>query len=98
MSAYVIARVDVTDLEKWKEYAAAAGPSSVPFGGEYIVRGGKVEGLENDEDEGRRVVVLKFPDMDSARNWYHSKAYTEARKIRANAGHARFMLVEGYDG
>ena len=98
MTAYVIVRANVTDLDKWKEYAAAAGPTSVPFGGKYIVRGGAVEGLENFADEGMRVVVLEFPDMDSARNWYNSVEYTEARKLRETAGHAHFTLVDGYDG
>ncbi len=98
MTAYVIVRADVTDLDKWKEYAAAAGPTSGPYGGKYIARGGAVEGLENFEDDGKRVVILEFPDMDSARNWYNSEEYTAARKIRESAGKAHFMIVEGYDG
>ena len=98
MTAYVIVRAEVTDLDKWKEYAAAAGPTSVEYGGKYIARGGAVEGLENFEDEGKRVVILEFPDMDSARNWYNSAEYTAARAKRAGAGHAQFMIVDGYDG
>ena len=98
MTAYVIVRADVTDLDTWKQYAGAAGPTSVPFGGKYIARGGAVEGLENFEDEGKRVVILEFPDMDSARSWYNSDEYQAARKIRENAGHAQFMIVEGYEG
>ena len=98
MTAYVIVRANVTDLDKWKEYAAAAGPTSAAFGGKYIVRGGETEGLENFADEGMRVVVLQFPDMDSARNWYNSEEYTAARKLREEAGHAHFTLVDGYDG
>lgn len=98
MTAYVIVRADVTDLDKWKEYAAAAGPTSASYGGKYIARGGAVEGLENFEDEGKRVVILEFPDMESARNWYNSPEYTAARKIRESAGKAHFMIVDGYDG
>ena len=98
MTAYVIVRADVTDLDQWKEYAAAAGPTSVPYGGKYIVRGGAVEGLENFEDEGKRVVLLEFPDMESARNWYNSAEYQAARAKREGAGYARFTLVDGYDG
>ena len=98
MTAYVIARVDVTDLDKWKEYAAAAQSTAAAHGGRYIARGGATEGLENWEDEGKRVVILEFPDMDTARNWYNSDGYAAARAVRANAGHARFTLVDGYDG
>ena len=98
MSAYIIVRADVTDMEKWKEYAAAAGPASIPFGGKYLVRGGAMEGLENFEDEGKRVVVMEFPDMDSARKFYNSQEYQAAKAKREGAGYARFTLVDGYDG
>lgn len=98
MTAYVIARVDVNDVEKWKEYAAAAGPTVAAHGGKYIARGGATEGLENHEDEGRRVVILEFPDMESAKTWYNSPEYTAARTKREGAGFARFMIVDGYDG
>lgn len=98
MTAYVIARVDVTDTDKWKEYAAAASPAVAAFGGRYIARGGTVEALENFEDEGKRVVILEFPDMDAARNWYNSDQYQAAKAKREGAGYARFTLLEGYEG
>lgn len=98
MPAYLIGRVDVTDLEKWKEYAAAAGPAADKYGGKYLVRGGPSEGLENYEDEGKRIVVVEFPDMQAARDWYNSEEYQAAMKKRDGAGYARFTLVEGYSG
>lgn len=98
MTAYVIARVDVTDSDKWMEYAGAAAPTVKAAGGRYIARGGAVEGLENFEDEGKRVVILEFPDMDTARNWYNSAEYGAAKAKREGAGYARFTLVDGYDG
>ena len=98
MTAYMIARVEVTDADKWKEYATAAGPTVAAFGGKYIARGGDLEGLENHEDEGKRVVVIQFPDMETARNWYSSPDYQAAKAKREGAGFARFMVVDGYDG
>ncbi len=98
MTAYMIAWVDVTDLDAWKNYAANAGPTVEKFGGKYIVRGGDLTGLENFEDEGKRVVIIQFPDVETAEKWYHSDEYTAVRKLRDTAGHARFMIVDGYDG
>jgi len=98
MTAYMIARIDVTDAEKWKGYAALSGPAAAKYGGEFIVRGGAMEGLENHEDEGKRVVIVKFPSCEAARTWYNSPEYTEARAAREGAGFGRFMIVEGYDG
>ena len=98
MSAYMIARVDVTDLDAWKNYAANAGPTVEKFGGKYIARGGSLTGLENFEDEGKRVVIIRFPDVETAENWYNSPEYQEVKKLRDGAGHGRFMIVDGYDG
>ena len=98
MTAYMIARVDVTDLDKWKEYAMAAKPTVDAHGGRYIARGGTLEGLENHEDDGKRVVIIEFPDMETCKTWYNSPEYTAARAKREGAGHARFMVVDGYDG
>ena len=98
MSAYLIARIDVTDLDKWKEYAAAAGPASELYGGKYLVRGGEMVGLENFEDEGKRIVIMEFPDMEAAKTFYNSAEYQAAKAKREGAGYARFTLVNGYDG
>ncbi|WP_075995807.1 DUF1330 domain-containing protein [Salaquimonas pukyongi] len=98
MSAYIVVRVDVTDAEKWKEYAAAAGPVVARFGGKYLARGGEMADLENSEDEGKRVVVLQFADMETAKAWYNSDEYQAAKTLREGAGHARFTLVDGYEG
>lgn len=95
MPAYMIGRVDVTDLDKWKEYAAAAGPATEKFGGKYIARGGALEGLENHEDEGKRVVIVEFKDMETAQAWYQSPEYQAAKALREGAGFARFMIVDG---
>lgn len=98
MAAYMVGRVEVTDLEKWKEYAAAAGPATEKFGGKYIARGGELVGLENHEDEGKRIVIVEFPDMDAAKAWYASTEYQAAKEKREGAGYARFMIVDGYSG
>lgn len=98
MAAYMVGRVDVTDAEKWKEYAAMAGPTVAAHGGKYLARGGTMLGLENFEDEGKRVVILEFPDMETAKTWYNSQGYQDAKARREGAGYARFTLVEGFEG
>ena len=41
------------------------------------------------------VVLLEFPDMAAARDWYDSPAYREARELRWQAADFRVLLVEG---
>ena len=57
-----------------------------------------VEGLENHEDDGKRVVVVRFPSMEVAKEWYSSPEYVAARELRKDAGFARFMVAEGFEG
>ena len=65
------------------------------FGGQYLTRGGAMETLEG-ENETLRVVVLSFPDMDSARACYNSPEYTKARDARSAAATAQFIILDGY--
>ena len=94
MPAYVIADIDVQDTTKFEEYKKLAPPSSAPFGGRYLVRGGKVEGLEGAWMP-QRFVVIEFPSADQARAWWNSPAYGAARSIRQMCARSNFILVEG---
>lgn len=92
MTAYVLADISVTDPARYEDYKALAGPSVQKYGGRYAVRGGEVEVLEGEWPTGR-FVVLEFPDADTARRWYASPEYTEARAARSDAARARMVLV-----
>jgi uncharacterized protein (DUF1330 family) len=92
--AYVIVDMNVTDPEKYKGYVALAGPSVEAGGGRFIVRGGATDVLEGDRVP-NRIIILEFPDMDAARAWYASPAYTEARAARDGAATGSFIAVEG---
>lgn len=94
MPAYVIADVDVHDLEAYREYAALVPATLEPHGGRFLVRGGSWEALEGDWRP-RRVVVLEFPSIEHARSWYESEAYAAAMAIRQRASTGNLVLVEG---
>lgn len=92
--AYVIVDIDVTDPAAYERYKALAAPAVAQYGGTYIVRGGAAEVLEGDRVP-NRTVILEFPDVASARNWYHSPEYTAAREERAGAATGSLILAEG---
>ena len=63
------------------------------YGGNPIVRGGRIEVVEG---EGRaRNVVIEFASFDAARAYAHSAEYAAARKLRAGAGSIDLLVVEG---
>ncbi len=41
------------------------------------------------------VVIVEFPDMQRAREWYNSPEYSEGLKVRATALRRRLMFVDG---
>jgi uncharacterized protein (DUF1330 family) len=94
MSAYIIVDIEVTDPTRYEQYKRQAQETVEAFGGRYIVRGGTAERLEGGWTP-RRLVVLEFPDADTARAWWSSEAYRPARTLREATAHSNMVLVEG---
>lgn len=94
MAAYVIVQIDVHDPVTYERYKQLSGPSMVPFGGRFLVRGGEVETLEGSWLP-RRLVVLEFPDAAAARTWWASTEYAEGKALRQASAHTEMLLVEG---
>jgi uncharacterized protein (DUF1330 family) len=94
VAAYVIYQGEVLDPERYEEYKPLAAASVEAAGGRYLVRGGAVEVLEGDAPAGRTVVV-EFPTMQAAVDWYHGARYEEARRVRQGAARARMYVVDG---
>jgi uncharacterized protein (DUF1330 family) len=94
MAAYLIVEIQVRDPEGYEEYRKLASDTVRAHGGRYLVRGGAVEVLEGEWDP-RRVVILEFPTLARAKEWWSSPEYQKAREIRIRAAGARMLLVEG---
>jgi uncharacterized protein (DUF1330 family) len=94
VAAYVIYQGEVVDPERYDEYKTKGAASIVAACGRYVVRGGDVEVLEGEAPAGR-TVVLEFPTMQAAVDWYRSDEYTEIRKLREGAARARMYVVDG---
>jgi uncharacterized protein (DUF1330 family) len=93
---YWIARVDVSDPERYKAYVAAnAGPLK-KYGARFLVRSGQ---FENPEGSSRtRNVVIEFPSYQAALECYKSAGYQEAVKLRVPVSTVDIVVIEGYDG
>ncbi len=92
--AYVIAQVDVKDPAAFKKYSAQVPDTLKPYGGEFLVRGGRTLPLEG-PPPGQRVVVIRFDSFEKAQAWYSSPGYSALRPIRQRAAQARNFIVEG---
>jgi len=94
MPAYVIVEIDIHDKELYKSYTELTPETINNYNGKFIARGGKSIILEGDKIP-KRVVVLEFPDLETANSWWHSEAYSRAKKIRQKAATTRMTIVEG---
>jgi uncharacterized protein (DUF1330 family) len=94
LPAYVIYQGEVFDPERYEEYKRLVAPNIAAAGGRYLVRGGQAEPLEG-ELPGGRTVVVEFPTMQAAVDWYRSEEYSAIRKVREGAARANIYVVEG---
>ncbi len=97
MPAYLIARIHVTNWDRYHEYTKRTPAAIAKFGGKFIVRGGEVVTLEG-PPENARIVVIEFPSLDQAKAFYNSPGYVEAKKFREGAATGQFLLLEGSAG
>ena len=94
MSGYVIAQIEVTNPENYKEYLAKVTDIVTKFGGEYLVRGGEYKCYEG-EWKYPRTVVIKFPSYEKALEWYNSEEYKPVRQIRMDNSNTNQIIIRG---
>ncbi|MFD3000351.1 DUF1330 domain-containing protein [Pontibacter toksunensis] len=97
MAAYVIVEVEVTDPATYEEYKKLTPATIAAYDGRFIVRGGQYETLEGDWKP-NRMVMLEFPSVERAKEWWSSPEYTEAKTIRHRAANTKMIVLEGFEG
>lgn len=96
MAVYMIAQLEITDVETFKRYSEQVAATVQQYGGRYLVRGGSVETLEGSVS-GRRLVVVEFDSKESAKRWYSSEEYVPLIKLRQSASEGDIVLVDGIE-
>ena len=94
MPAYVLAEIEITNPEGYKEYTTHVPATIAKYGGRFVVRGGKATALEGEWPERRRVLI-EFPSVDAARKWFDSPEYEKPKAMRQAASKGRLLLMEG---
>ena len=94
MAAYVLAEIEITNPEGYKEYTTQVPATIAKYGGRFLVRGGASEALEGEWPQRRRV-MLEFPSMQAARDWWSSPDYEKPKAMRQAASRGRLLLMEG---
>ena len=77
-----------------RDYAAHVHATVEPYGGRYLVRGGRSLGTEGEPPKGR-IVISAFPSMEKAQAWRNSPEYRKIAVVCERETKSRQYIVEG---
>ncbi len=95
MPAYIIVDTAIENADEYEKYKALAKPIAEKYGGVYRVRGGDMDVIEADLWTPTRMVIIEFPDMQSARAFVDSEEYAPVKPIRRNNARCTLTILDG---
>lgn len=94
MAVYLIAQVDISDMDVFMNYQDKAKVTIENAGGKMLVRNAVPDAVEGTSD-GRKIVMLEFPSAQVAGAWFKSPEYQEVAKIREGKAEVEAVMVQG---
>jgi uncharacterized protein (DUF1330 family) len=96
MSAYLFIKTRVTNPAQYQKYVEAVRRLGAEHGSRYIARSRPIEVLEGSAEQWGEFLLLvsEFPSVQAARDFWHSSAYQEIRRLREGAGEVHVVLAE----
>ena len=92
MSVYVVARLDITDRERYAQYEAGFMEIFARHAGKLLAVDEAPEVIEG-EWPVTRTVLIEFPDADAMRAWYDSDDYQALVQHRFAASTADIAML-----
>lgn len=93
MKAYIIAHIDVTNPTQYEQYKVLSSLAMKAHDAKVLIRGGEEQVLEGNSL--KRTVVIEFPNIKAAQNFYHSPQYRRARNAREGAAKVDMCIIQG---
>ena len=95
-AAYLISESLVTDQALMDEYGEKAGPSVAAYDGELIAASTDIAHMDG-MWKPPRVVMIRFPSMERAKEWYNSPGYQAVLPLRFRASESSVYFVEAVE-
>lgn len=86
--------LEVIDAAKLEEYKQKTAPLVEQYGGRYVVLGGKVDRMEGSWRP-TFPVMIEFPSLERAHEWYASADYARLKALRLSAVRSNAVFMEG---
>lgn len=94
MPAYLLVELEIVDPIGFGEYRKAVVPLVEKYDGKYLAASDRVEALEGGWHP-KRIVMIEFPSMQKAKEWFGCEEYREPSKIRKRTAKTKMILMEG---
>ena len=95
MAAFLLVDTDIENAEEYERYKALAKPIAEKYGGVYRARGGAMDVRETDLWSPTRMVIIEFPDMQSAQAFVDSEEYAPVQPIRRDNARCTLLILDG---
>ena len=95
MPAYIVERLKIWSLDWRGEYLSKVPAVIESYGGKFLARGGIPQQIEGTEDASDPVVMLEFPDRESALAFWNSEKFAPLVALRQTGSSMEAMLVDG---
>ena len=94
MAAYFICTMSIHDSMTYAKYTALTPATIARYRGKFLTRGDDVTTVEG-ASFNERMVILEFPDRETAMAWYNDADYQSASAFRRASSTGRMILQEG---
>lgn len=94
MPAYVIVNVDIKNSVAFEDYVRNVPAIIRDFGGEYLAVSDAPEVIEGSWRP-RRLVLVRFPDMNAAHAFLDAPEYLPWKKLRQQVTHSEMIAFVG---
>ena len=91
--AYVVGHITVKHPEMWAEYRSKVPQTLAPWDAELVFRGKQVAVLSG-ENAHSDIVVIRFPNVAAANDWFASAAYQGLIPLRQQAADMVLLTYE----
>lgn len=94
MSVYLIADIEVHDIDVYMEYVRRARPLVEAKGGRYCAQDSEPMGISGGWSPGR-MVIIEFSSMKACTDCFSSEAYQRMAPLRERSTTSRAVVVRG---
>ena len=95
MPAFMIIVARIHDRDGMRDYIKATAALTEKCGGRYLLRASHAVLLEGEFGEDAGVLVIEWPDMESARAFWDGAEYAPLRESRVGKADVQVLLVDG---